>query len=447
MTADEALKVVNTILEPKRLNYIQEVVFLQAWAGKIYREIAIEAGYDVDYIKEVGAQLWNAFSEILGERVTKKNVKLVLANYASKTHSRTTNQPLLLPTADPLRFPTGSIPLRSNLYIDRPPLEEQACAEISRPGSLIRIEAPRQMGKTSLTYRILSHGSEIGLIPIRLSLQRADRSTLANLNRFLRWFCLNVSQQLSLQPRLDDYWNDEVGHKVSCTLYFQDYVLRQFDTPIVLALDEVNRIFDSPNLAHDFLSLLRSWHEEAAESGIWQKLRLVVVHRTEVHIPLQENQSPFNVGLLLHPPEFTLEQTADLAQRHSLKDAGIAQLALESLHTLVGGHPYLVQLSFYWLQRRLVSLNQLLAEAPTQSGIYSDFLHRYGRLLQHYPELGVAFRQVVRSADGVELEATIAHRLKGMGLVKLNGNRAIPRCEIYRLYFGSQPEEAIVEAE
>ena len=38
---------------PKRLSYIQELVFVQSWTGKIYRQIAAESGYDLDYIKEV----------------------------------------------------------------------------------------------------------------------------------------------------------------------------------------------------------------------------------------------------------------------------------------------------------------------------------------------------------------------------------------------------------
>jgi hypothetical protein len=72
------LEIVNQLLAPNRLNYIQEIVFLQSWDGKRYREIAVASGYDYDYIKEVGFQLWQALTDIMGRKVTKKNMRLLL---------------------------------------------------------------------------------------------------------------------------------------------------------------------------------------------------------------------------------------------------------------------------------------------------------------------------------------------------------------------------------
>ena len=54
--------------------------------------------------------------------------------------------PNLIDTVAHLEFPGGPIPLDSPFYIDRSPAEARACAEISKPGSLIRIKAPRKMG-------------------------------------------------------------------------------------------------------------------------------------------------------------------------------------------------------------------------------------------------------------------------------------------------------------
>ncbi|RCJ19640.1 hypothetical protein A6770_05725 [Nostoc minutum NIES-26] len=480
MNLEEALIILDTFLE-QSLNDVQELVFRKAWEGQTYPEIAESSGYDANYIKDVGSKLWKLLSHALEEEVTKSNFRSVLrrrsqSNILQKKqqHIQTAvlkhHQPSggireieiiskdsgisELPVAtkveeekksvifnpDFLEIPSGSVPLNSSFYIERPPIEERAFAEINKPGSLIRIKAPSQTGKTSLMQRILAHARQSGLHTVQISLQRADSQVFTSLEKFLRWFCANISRQLNLEPKLHDYWDEDIGSKVSCTLYLQGYVLQEIDCPVVLALDEVNRIFEYPEISGDFLPLLRSWYEDASELEIWQKLRLLVVHATEAYIPLDINQSPFNVGLPIKLPEFTLEQVQDLALRHGLAwaegETGAKKLA--PLVAMIGGHPYLVRLALYNLVRQEVTLEQLLQNAPTIAGIYSNYLRHHLANLQTHPELKTALKGVVTSPTSVQLEAIAAYKLESMGLVKLEGNQAIPSCELYRLYFREQ---------
>ncbi|MBD6615492.1 hypothetical protein FNW02_06480 [Komarekiella sp. 'clone 1'] len=346
----------------------------------------------------------------------------------------------LSPNSELLEIPSGSVPLNSFFYIERPPIEERTYAEINKPGSLIRIKAASQMGKTSLLHRILAHARQNGLHTVQISLQRADSQVFTSLEKFLRWFCANISRQLNIEPKLDDYWDEDIGSKVSCTLYLQGYLLQKIDFPVVLALDEVNRIFEYPEICRDFLPLLRSWYEDASELEIWQKLRLVVVHATEAYIPLDINQSPFNVGLPIKLPEFSLEQVQELAIRHGLdwvkSEAGVHKLTL--LIAMIGGHPHLVRLALYQLGRQEVTLEQLLQDAPTIAGIYSNYLRHHLANIQGHPHLIAALKSVVTSPTSVQLEAIAAYKLESMGLVKLEGNQAMPSCELYRLYFREQ---------
>lgn len=439
MLAEEALELVEKLLVTKQINEAEKLVFLQSWAGKRYQEISLKSGYDEDYIKLVGAQLWNYLSEPLGKRVTKKNFRRIIENfYRDEYRTRPNYLQSKTSSSQIIKFPGGLVPLHSNLYISRSPLEEDAFLEAAKPGSLLRIIAPRMMGKTSLVYRILNHARETGLYTATLNFQQADSTIFTDLNRFLRWFSFYVSRQLNLEPRLDGYWNEMLGSKVSCTVYFKEYLLEHLDRPVVLALDEVNRIFEYPDLAQNFLPLLRVWYEAAAELEVWQKLRWVIVYNTEIDPPLKPNQFPFNIGLPLELPEFNLEQVRELAQRYGLNEMRITLQDLDRLVALVGGHPYLLQLAFYWLRQQKLTLEQLLEEAPTQTGIYIDHLRQHWQLLRSHPKLWTAFQQVLAEPEGVQLEAIAAHRLKSMGLVKLQGNQVTPRCELYRLYFTSQ---------
>ena len=445
MTPDEALIILESLLQPKSLSDLQQTVFCQSWAGQSYEEISEGLSYDASYIRDVGSQLWLTLSKLLGEKVTKKNMHVVFRRYQQEQLRQPAGyrsvRPMALSSAGQpdlarLEFPSGVVALNSPFYVERPPIEARVLDEVRKAGSLIRIKAPRQMGKSSLMHRILAYAKQHSLQTATLNLQRADRTVFSSLDGFLRWLCANVAQQLGLAPALDEYWNAEIGSKMSCTIYFQRYLLPAHDA-LVLAFDEVNRLFEYPDLAADFLPLLRSWYEDASEFEIWQKLRLIVVHATEVYIPLNLNQSPFNVGLPITLPEFTLAQVQALALRYGLSwAAGESGGDLSALLRLVGGHPYRVRLALYHLAQREMTLEQLLQRAATPASIYGEHLRQHLTCLQSQPELATAFRQVLSGA--ANLEAVKLYKLESLGLIKRAGETAEPSCELYRIYFQDQ---------
>jgi serine/threonine-protein kinase len=199
-----------------------------------------------------------------------------------------------------------------------------------------------------------------------------------------------------------------------------------------LGLDEVDRIFQYPEIATNFFGLLRAWHERGKNETVWKKLKLVIVHSNEVDVPLNINQSPFSAGMNVELPEFTSAQVQDLAGRYGLS---WSTHQVEQLMRLVGGHPYLVQKALYHIRRQDVRLEKLVQTAPTEAGIYSDHLRRHLWNLKQYPSLAEAFRQVVIKNKPVELGAASAFKLRSMGLVKFQGNEVTPRCDLYRYYF------------
>jgi serine/threonine-protein kinase len=82
-----------------------------------------------------------------------------------------------------------------------------------------------------------------------------------------------------------------------------------------------------------------------------------------------------------------------------------------------------------------VTLEQLAQTAPTEAGIYSDHLRRHLLNLQRYPQLAAALRQIVVKGKLLELDSEAIFKLESMGLIQLQGNEAILRCDLYRSYF------------
>jgi hypothetical protein len=320
------------------------------------------------------------------------------------------------------------------IYIPRPPIETDCYREITKPGALVRIKAPEQMGKTSLVKKILGEATSYGYNTVYINCQVAETAMFASLDRFCRWFCANVSRSLNLKPQLEEYWDEDLfGSLVSCQTYFQTYLLEQIKGPLVLGLDNLDRIFEYPDIAKDFLPLLRFWHEEANNIEIWQNLRLVIANSTEIYIQLEANQSPFNVGRAIRLPGFDRDQVMQLAKAHGLGNQAKVEEFAENLLFLVAGHPFLSRLAIEAWGR---DKDNALEDASTQGGIYAAHLRRHWDNLQQQPELVTAMQQVVNTNTGARLEPIIAYKLESMGLVTLEGDRALSSCELYRRYFG-----------
>ncbi|MEG5082338.1 NB-ARC domain-containing protein [Microcoleus sp. AT8-B4] len=89
MTLEEALAILDTLLKPGHLNDVQDLVFRQSWQGKSYQNMADTSGYDADYLKDIGSQLWRTISLALGTQVTKRNIHSILESCTRPSPDKT----------------------------------------------------------------------------------------------------------------------------------------------------------------------------------------------------------------------------------------------------------------------------------------------------------------------------------------------------------------------
>lgn len=421
----QAIEIVNTLVfkaEQRHLSPVEILIIQGTWESLDYDKIAAQNQYATSYIRQdVAPKLWKRLSQALGEKVKKSNLSQVLDQLLIVTQERQAQQ---------------STSFVDSRYIERPPVESICYSSLLKPSALVRVKAAKLMGKTLLMGRILQQLEEtVEYRTILLSLRLADRQThLNNLSRFLRWFCLNLTQELGLPDALDEYWNEEgIGAKVSCTTYLEQYLLTEVETPLVLVLDDVDLLFPHPEVYEDFFGLLRSWHEKSRLRRQWQRLRLVIIHSTDIYIRLNINQSPFNVGVPIELPEFSLEQAQHFAKQHQ-----VTPNLVEELMALVGGHPYLLEQAFIHFQTHPdQNLQEFLKSAVTESGIYKSHLREYWAVLQQEPTFRDAINKMIETGKPVKVDPIMAYQLQGIGLIRLDGNFATPRCELYRQYFSS----------
>jgi hypothetical protein len=421
MNVDAAIELADQLIlrtTGKPMNDLQRIVFRGAWQGKSFTEIhqtcSDRCGLE-HLMRNVGPELWKLLSEATNTKVTKNHLQGALEKVKGN-------------------FSTSE---NSSYFVNRTPFTQECHGEILKPGALIRIRAPQEMGKTWFMEQILIHARQHGYRTQTFSFELCDSTILNDLNKFSQWFCASVAHAVGLPNKLAEYWLDIFGCNYNSTLYFENYLLKEIETPFVLALDKVDLVFEHSAIATDFCALLRGWHQRAAQGdevgSIWKKLRLIIVHSTEVYGSLDINHSPLaGVGLVVKLPEFDRNQIGELITKYSLN---LTDLQIDQLMQLVGGHPYLIQHSLDQIKKQKLTLEQLLERAATETSIYSDHLRQHWAQLQARSELAIAFKQVIASPEPIQLDPLQAFQLESMGLVQLHGNQVLPRCELYRQYF------------
>ena len=371
---------------------------------------------------------------------------------------------------DVFESPHDTVPLHSPFYVKRSPVEEQASTALAQPGGLVRLRAAAGMGKASLLLRVVAFAKTQNFRVVHIDSQSVDPRCCEDGDRFLRWLCCAIAHQLKLENELDQYWDDDVGSRLSCTAYLDEYILESVDSPVLLIFSDVDGLLEYSQIAHIVFPLLRFWHEQAKYTENFLKLRILLSGATESYVELDVNQSPFNVGLTLQLAPFTLDQVHDLAMRHNL-DWQRSQQS-HQLTALTGGHPYLVRIALDYFSHQNIGLEpspipsphtdhwqessvltaqaitpepspeatQTLAEMLIQVGIYDKHLRGHYATLQQYPELLEIMKKLVMISPqaGLDILSIHSHHLHNLGLVTIKGDRVFPACDLYRYYFQQQ---------
>jgi hypothetical protein len=277
--------------------------------------------------------------------------------------------------------------------------------------------------------RLADAASKIGKRVVFLDFQLFDASTLQDEETFFRHFCTWLTYELDIDDEVTSYWRAPMGNVQRCTRYMEKHLLKNVKGSLVLAMDEVDKIFDA-TFRSDFFAMLRSWHN-ARHKPIWRTLDLALVTSTEPYqLVANLNQSPFNVGEVIELEDFTPEQVSDLNHRHGDPFHPSEE---HRLMTLLGGQPYLVRRALYLAASRHLTPDELFANAVADRGPFGDHLRYHLFRIYDNPVLVEGMQQVLRRS--ICSDERVFFRLRGSGLVKRIGSTVVPRCQLYTDYF------------
>ncbi|MCP4707583.1 MAG: toll-Interleukin receptor [Planctomycetes bacterium] len=329
-----------------------------------------------------------------------------------------------------LEVPKGVVKLRDRFYVERD--EDRLFEhEMVKSGATVIIRGPRQTGKTSLLIRGLRYAQQNGAKTVHLQLQRLSSHSLTSYDIFLRQLAMWIFRELGLDLAIvEKSWTGLLEPSLKLTYLIEDEILSKFNPPVILAMDEADRLVPSP-FHKDFFGLVRSWHESRPSREQWGKLNIVLAISTEPYLLIDDvYQSPFNVGKTLELGDFDPAQVRDLNRRHG---SPVAEADFGRLMAWLNGHPYLTRQALYTLVTERLAWTDLTHIAATDQGPFGDHLRRLRWLLRDEPGLRKALKEVIshnRCSDKIAL-----FRLLRAGLVKGRGEVYECRCDLYRIYF------------
>lgn len=329
--------------------------------------------------------------------------------------------------------PGGTLDVDDPLYIEQA-VAKTAFAHVRKPPPELTVvlKAPRQMGKSSLLVRLVAAAMRSGKRAVLLDLQILGH-LITDESQLYRRFAAMIAEQLELPANADTFWDSKTPEPLNCTRFLQQQILPYTNPSVLLAIDEAERLIDSP-FREDFYGMLRSWHNLRGNpiTPVWKKLGLVLVISTEPAFLIEGVQSPFNVVDPISLNPFTL---ADVSHLNRLHGSPLTSAEVTRLHHLVGGQPYLIRKALYEVGGAYGSLtpNQLFDSAVTENGPFRDHLRRFLLKLEELPEIKAALAAVVRGVTPKDIR--LVYRLQSAGLATVMDGQARPSCELYETFF------------
>jgi hypothetical protein len=328
--------------------------------------------------------------------------------------------------------PGGALGPDSDIYIMRRQ-DEELFEAISRPRAFVTIKGARQTGKTSLVIKAYGklRKTEQPLQVAFVDFQVLPSEAVQSIDKLWKAITINIARQLHIEEWDETSWNEDIEHDENLEIFLEQCIFHDNKKPLLLCFDEVDRLFQQ-SASSNFWASVRSFYNVGALDPVWGNVRWVLTTSTEPRFFIEDpRQSPFNIGLQIELSPFSSQELSELAARYGLR---LKNAELEKIMTYLGGHPYLVQLLFYYLVRSPEISENFFDASTAGNGIFREHLSRFLVQFQQEQDLAQTMQDVItgRALDNLK----IANRLEAAGLVRRNEyGKIVPFCELYAEFF------------
>ncbi len=204
----------------------------------------------------------------------------------------------------------------------------------------------RQMGKSSLGIRTLEKLQNEGINGVCIDLTEFTQNN-STPEQWYYSFLDSLLSSFNLWQNfdLDSWWTKHSLLSFSARVgkFFQEILLKNITEPIVIFIDELDKIKDLPFNVDDFFTIIRYFYNQRAINPELNRLNFVFLGViTPIELIKNPVTTPFNIGTQIELTGFTFTEVKPLIKGLESKTDDPEKVMKEILHW-TGGQPFLTQ--------------------------------------------------------------------------------------------------------
>ncbi len=205
----------------------------------------------------------------------------------------------------------------------------------------------RQMGKSSLRVQTMQRLQKQGTVCAAIDLTGIGKVTEE------QWYggiVYNLSESCQLEDRFDFDWqiwwgkHQTILSPVQClSLFIEKVLLAKIQSPIVIFVDEIDKVMSQDFSLDDFFALIRFFQNQRVDNPIFQRLTFALLGvATPGDLIKNKSQTPFNIGEAIELHGFTIDEVEPLIRGLQGRFNHPQEVMAEILDW-TGGQPFLTQ--------------------------------------------------------------------------------------------------------
>ena len=232
-------------------------------------------------------------------------------------------------------------------YVKR--LADEKFYQKLREGKFCYVLNSRQMGKSSLRVRTMQRLEAEGTVCAAIDLTGIGKHKVT-ISQWYGGIVYALVESCQLEEKFDFDWqtwwqeHQKVLDPVRClSLFIEQVLLKKIQQPIVIFVDEIDRVLSQDFSLDDFFALIRFFQNQRVDKLIFERLTFALLGvATPSDLITDKTQTPFNIGEEIELHGFQLEEIQPLIKGLQGRFDNPRRV-IEEILDWTGGQPFLTQ--------------------------------------------------------------------------------------------------------
>ncbi|MEM7714340.1 MAG: AAA-like domain-containing protein, partial [Cyanobacteria bacterium P01_A01_bin.68] len=239
----------------------------------------------------------------------------------------------------------ASLPVDAPSYIQRK--ADKKFYQKLQEGQFCYVLNSRQMGKSSLRVQTMQRLQKEGTVCAAIDLTGIGK---VSQEQWYGGIVYNLSESCQLEDKFDFDWQEwwekhqTVLSPVQCFgLFIEKVLLDKIQQPIVIFVDEIDKVLSQDFSADDFFGLIRFFQNQRVDNPIFKRLTFALLGvATPGDLVIDKSQTPFNIGEAIELNGFQMDEVKPLIKGLEGR-FNHPQRVVEEILNWTGGQPFLTQ--------------------------------------------------------------------------------------------------------